>query len=76
MGWAIARQVLRKLQIGAEIFHQSAPSRDGLPSTVLNAGLRYDLSDHCHLLGSAGPGLQNPSATNEHSWYLALLITR
>ena len=76
LGWAIGRQVTPRLQAGAEIFHQSAPSRSGLPSTGLNAGLRYDLSEHCHLLGSTGPGLQNVSATNEHSWYLALLITR
>jgi len=47
-----------------------------VPSTGLNAGLRFDFSDHYHLLGSIGPGIQNASATNEHSWYLALLITR
>jgi hypothetical protein len=76
VGWAIARQVLPRLQIGAELFHRSADTRGGLPTAGLNAGLRYDLGEHYHLLGSIGPGLQNASATNENSWYLALLITR
>jgi len=76
LAWAITRQVLPGLQIGAELFHRSADTRDGLPSTGLSAGLRCDLSEHYHLLGSIGPGIQNASVTNEHSWYLALLITR
>ncbi len=76
LAWAITHQVLPRLQIGAEVFHRSADTREGVPSTGLNAGVRFDFSDHYHLLGSIGPGIQNASATNEHSWYLALLITR
>ena len=76
LGWAIARQLTPRLQIGAELFHQTADTRDGFPSTGLNAGVRYDLGEHYHLLGSIGPGIQNASATNQRSWYLALLITR
>jgi opacity protein-like surface antigen len=76
VGWAIARQVTPRVQIGAELFHQTADTEGGLPTTGLNAGLRYDLSDHYLLLGSIGSGIQNASATNERSWYLALLITR
>jgi Putative MetA-pathway of phenol degradation len=74
-GWALTHQILPKLQIGAEIYHRSADTRGGLPTTGVNAGLRYDLNDHYHLLGSIGPGIQNASETNEHSWYLALLFT-
>ncbi len=76
LAWAITRQVLPRLQIGAELFHRSADKRDGWPSTGLNVGLRSDLSDHYHQLGSIGLGLHNASETNEHSWYLALLVTR
>ncbi|HMI36414.1 MAG TPA: hypothetical protein VK505_02210 [Steroidobacteraceae bacterium] len=76
LAWAITRQVLPRLQIGAELFHRSADTREGVSSTGLSAGLRFDFSDRYHLLGSFGPGIQNASATNVHSWYLALLITR
>jgi hypothetical protein len=74
-GWALTHQILPNLQIGAEIYHRSADTRGGLAATGLNTGIRYDLNDHYHLLGSIGPGIQNASETNSHSWYLALLIT-
>jgi len=76
LAWAVTRQVLPRLQVGVELFHRSADTRGGLSSTGLNAGMRCDLSNHYHLLGSLGPGIQNASATNEYSWYLALLFTR
>jgi len=76
VGWAITRQVLPRLQLGAELFHRSADVPGGLATTVLNAGMRYDFSEHYHLLGSSGPGIQNATRTNAHSWYLGLLITR
>lgn len=76
VGWAITRQVLPKLQLGVELFHRSADAVGALPSTSLNAGVHYALSDHFHLLGAIGPGIQNAAQTNDYSWYLALLITR
>ena len=47
-----------------------------LPTTAVYAGLTYDVSDHFHLVGSFGPGIQNAAATSAHSWYLALQFTR
>lgn len=76
MGWAITRQMLPRLQLGAELFHRSADEPGGLATTVVNAGLRYDFNDHYHLLGSTGPGIQNAAQTYAHTWYLALLVTR
>jgi hypothetical protein len=76
VGWAITRQVLPRLQLGAELFHRTADVPGGLTTTIVNAGLRYDFSEHYHLLGSTGPGIQNAALTSAHSWYLALLVTR
>jgi hypothetical protein len=75
MGWALTCQALPDLQIGAEIYHQTADTRGGRASTGIGAGIIYDLSDHYHLMASLGPGIQNASDTNRASWYTALLFT-
>jgi hypothetical protein len=75
-GWAITRQLLPSLQLGTEVFHRSATALDALPTTSVNIGLRYDVSEHLQLLGASGPGIQNAAQAGTHSWYLALLFTR
>jgi hypothetical protein len=75
VGWALSREVNRKLAIGAELTHETADTRGGQATTGLGAGFRYALSEHVDLLGSAGPGIQNASETNRSTWYLALLLT-
>ena len=74
-GWALTRQVLPDLQIGAEIVHQTAAAKGGRASTGIGFGLRYDLSDNYHLLAYAGPGLQNAAATDRYTWYASVLFT-
>jgi hypothetical protein len=74
-GWALTRQVSPKLQLGAEIVHKTADSRDGRASTGVGAGLRYDLNGHYHLLAYGGPGLQNIAETGRYSWYASMLLT-
>jgi hypothetical protein len=75
VGWALTRQVLPNLQLGAEIYHQTPDTRGGKAATGIGAGLRYDLNDHYHLLADLGPGIQNAAQTNRYSWYSALLVT-
>ena len=75
VGWALARQILPNLQLGAEIYRQSADIKGGRPTTGLGAGLRYDADDNFHLLGYFGPGVQNASETNLYSWYSSVLFT-
>ncbi|HUO89671.1 MAG TPA: transporter [Rhizomicrobium sp.] len=75
LGLAITKQVSPRLQLGAEIYHQSADTRGGKASTGLGVGAIYDLSEHYHLLASAGPGLQNAAATGRYLWYAAMLFT-
>lgn len=74
-GWALTRQVLPKLQLGVEIYHQTAMTRGGRASTGLGAGMRYDINDNDHLVASIGPGIQNAAETNQYTWYAAFLLT-
>jgi hypothetical protein len=74
-GLAITKQVSPELQLGAEIYHQSADTRGGRASTGLGFGAIYDLTDNYHLLASAGPGLQNAGETGRYLWYAAVLFT-
>jgi hypothetical protein len=74
-GWALTRQIQEKLQIGAELVHSTADTRGGHASTGVGAGVRYDLTDHYHLMAYAGPGLQHAAENGEYSWYAAILLT-
>ena len=74
-GWALARQVLPNLQLGAEIVHQTADTKGGRASTALGAGLKYDITDNYHFLAYAGPGLQNAAETGRYNWYTSILFT-
>lgn len=75
-GTALTRDVGEKLQIGAEVFHQTADTRDGRASTFATFGASYDINDNFHLAASIGPGLQHRSETDRTVWYAALLWTR
>jgi hypothetical protein len=73
--WALARQVLPKLQLGAEVFHQTAQANGVRATTSIGAGARYDLSENYHVLAYLGRGIQNAQETNQYSWYAGLLFT-
>jgi hypothetical protein len=75
VGWVLTRKVTAALQLGAEVYYQGAVSRGGKASTGLGAGFTYDLTEHFHLMGSIGPGLQNAALANLYTWYAALLVT-
>jgi len=75
VGWAVTYQVTPALSLGGEIYHQGADSVGGRPSSGIGFGAVYDLSEHYHLMASAGPGIQNAADTNRHSWFVALLFT-
>jgi hypothetical protein len=75
LGWALTKQVAPTLQIGAEVYHQTANAIGGRASTGLGLGATYDLNDNIHLMASAGPGIQNAGETGRYIWYAALLTT-
>jgi len=74
-GWALTHQFLPNLQVGAELVHQTADSKDGRASTQVGAGVKYDFNDTLHLLAYAGPSLQNIAANDRYTWYTSLLFT-
>lgn len=73
-GWVVTRQVTSNLQIGAELFHQTA-SEVARATTSLGIGATYDVNKNFHLLGYLRAGVQNPRQTDEVSWYTAMLFT-
>jgi hypothetical protein len=74
-GWALTREVMPNLRLGAEFYHQTADTRGGRASTGFGFGATYDISQTYHLMASAGPGIQHADETNDASWYVALLFT-
>lgn len=75
MGAVLNYQLLPKLQVGAEIFHQTA-NAGGTPATSsVGIGWRYDLNDTYHLLGYIRRGIENANETDRYSWYTSVLFT-
>jgi hypothetical protein len=74
-GAVLTYQLLPKLQIGAEFFHQTADS-SGTPATSsVGIGWRFDLNDNYHLLGYVRRGIENANETDRYSWYASVLFT-
>ena len=74
-GWVVARKLAPTVQLGAEIYHRNADIRGGDAKTGVGLGLTVDLSDHLHVLASAGPGLGHAATTDHAIWYAALQLT-
>lgn len=71
----MTRQILPKLQLGVELFHQTADRAGNLATTSLGIGAKYDLNKNVHLLGYVAKGVENASTANQYSWYTAVLFT-
>jgi hypothetical protein len=74
-GVVITRQIKSDLQVGLEIFHQTAATIGGQDTTSLGTGVRYDINEHFHLLGYVGRGIENANATDRVNWYTSVLFT-
>jgi Putative MetA-pathway of phenol degradation len=74
-GGVVAYQLLPKLQLGAELFHQTADDNGTPASTTVGLGARYDLNDTYHLLGYVRREIQNTHETDQYSWYASVLFT-
>ncbi|SHK89898.1 Putative MetA-pathway of phenol degradation [Bradyrhizobium lablabi] len=74
-GGVVTYQLLPKLQLGVELFHQTADG-SGTPATSsIGLGARYDISDTYHLLGYIRRGIENTNETDQYSWYTSVLFT-
>ena len=74
-GWLLQRQITKKLVIGGEAFYQTAPNVADKDSIGFNIGGIYNFDDHNHFVMSVGRGLENATAANELSWYIAWKFT-
>ena len=74
-GWLLQRKLSDSLALGAEVFHQSATAVGLKATSGVNVGATWDLSDHHHLLASAGKGLWDGSGSNLFSYYAGYQYT-
>ena len=74
-GGVLTYQLLPKLQVGAELFHQTADGSGTPASTSLGVGVRYDINQTYHLLGYVRRGIENADETDQYSWYASILFT-
>jgi hypothetical protein len=73
-GVLVQRQVTQALYLGGELFHETAQTVDGRPSTGFNVGGGYAISGPWQVLFSAGRNITDV-ADNRFSYYLALYRT-
>jgi hypothetical protein len=74
-GGVVTYQLLPKLQLGVELFHQTADSSGTPATTSVGLGARYDINDTYHLLGYIRRGIENTNETDQYSWYASVLFT-
>jgi hypothetical protein len=74
-GWLLQRELSEHLTLGAEVFHRTEQLKGQGASSGFNVGGSYNIDEHKHILFSAGRGLQNASATNKFSSYIAYQLT-
>jgi len=74
-GLVVTRDVTKTLQLGAEVYHQTAQSRDAADFTGVNLGAIWKFAGHWALLASGGPGVQNARRQGQYAFYAALEAT-
>jgi hypothetical protein len=57
VGWELQRQLTDSLALGGEIFYQTSDAEGAGPHTGFNLGFILDLTEHHHILFSAGRDL-------------------
>jgi hypothetical protein len=72
LGGLLQRQVVTNAIVGVEIYHQTATEIDGPANTAFNIGTVIDLSEHEHLMFSAGRSIDGPV---DFQCYVALQFT-
>lgn len=74
-GWAATFDVAPNLNLGAELFHQTADVEGGEATTTFGVGGTYDLNQTLHLLGWLGADTGNFGEAEHTAWYTSLLFT-
>lgn len=74
-GWAVTREIMDGVRLGAELFHQGASEMGGPVSTTIGFGGVFDLDEHHHLLAWYGPGLENAAMVGRDNFYVSMLFS-
>jgi len=74
-GWAVTFDVTPRLNLGGEIFHQSADTEGGESTTTLGVGGTFDLNETLHLLGYLGTAPDHFAEADHTGWYASVLLT-
>lgn len=72
LGMVVQRQIRKNVLLGAEIYHRTTMVTGGRGDTAFNIGTVIDLSDHHHLLFSAGRSIDGPT---DFQVYIACQLT-
>jgi hypothetical protein len=85
LGWQVQHDVAAGLVVGAEVFTQSRsstvlPGQLGYPagtrrSVGFNIGVVYDLTEHHHVLLSAGSGIADAARSDLGTYYVGYQLT-
>jgi hypothetical protein len=68
-GWLLQRRLFTASTLGVEVFHQTANRVGGRGDTRFNIGLTLDLTDHHHLLLSAGRSIDGDVRLEAYAAY-------
>ena len=71
-GIVVARDVTSRLNLGAELYAQSAEATDARPFTGINLGAAWRLTPRWSLLAAGGPGIANARTQDQYDFYFAL----
>ena len=71
-GLALSRQVTSQLNLGGEIYHQTADEIGGKTATGVGFGVIYAFDDRWALMASVGPHLTHRRETGDYSFYVSL----
>jgi hypothetical protein len=74
-GVGFSRVLTSRFTLGAELYQQTAETRDTRAFTAVNLGAIYKVTDHWSLMMSAGPGVQNARDRGQYDLYFALEAT-
>lgn len=75
LGWAVTRQVTKRLNLGVEVYHQTPASVGEHAFTAVAPGAILQLTSHWAVMASAGPGIQNARQQGQFVFYSALQLT-
>jgi hypothetical protein len=74
-GWAVTRSLGKRLNLGLELFHQTATTVGGKALSIAAAGAIWKFAPHWALMASGGPALQRAASAGQGEFFLALQWT-